>query len=121
MSAPAVAGAVALWLQADPSLTVNDVRNVLQLTSRKDSFVNSGYSERWGAGKLDAYAGLRYVLRNGDVNSDGEVNITDVNIVIWIILGKDVDAAMVKRADINKDGEVNITDINLIIGFILKG
>ena len=121
MSAPAVAGAVALWLQADPLLTVNDVRNVLQLTSRKDSFVNSGYSERWGAGKLDAYAGLRYVLRNGDVNSDGEVNITDVNIVIWIILGKDVDAAMVKRADINKDGEVNITDINLIIGFILKG
>lgn len=124
MSAPAVAGAVALWLQANPNLSVADVRNVLQQSSYRDSFVRSGYSERWGAGKLDAYAGLRYVLhieeKNGDVNFDGEVNISDINLIVAIILGRDVEAAMLRRADINNDGEINISDINLIISYILN-
>ena len=55
---------------------------------------------------------------NGDVNGDGNVNITDVNAIISIILdGKTTTPA----ADVNSDGTVNITDINAIINVILGG
>jgi len=123
MSAPVVTGAVALWLQANPELSTADVRNVLRKTSYKDSYVKSGDATRWGSGKLDINAGMRYVLniedKNGDVNSDGEVNLSDVNLAISIVLGSKADDDTKRRADVNSDGEINIGDINLIIDIIL--
>ncbi len=54
--------------------------------------------------------------QNGDVNSDSEVNIADVNAVIDIILdGGTYDVA----ADVNHDGEINIADVNSVIGLVL--
>ena len=52
----------------------------------------------------------------GDVNSDSEVNIADVNAVIDAILGGSSEAA----ADVNGDGEVNIADVNAVINLIIK-
>ena len=56
---------------------------------------------------------------SGDVNNDGEVNISDINKVISIILGEPNDEAMMHRADVNGDGDVNIGDINALIAIIL--
>jgi len=56
----------------------------------------------------------------GDVNGDGEVNISDVSAIISIILGGQADAATMTRADLNGDGEVNISDVNALIDLILK-
>ena len=53
----------------------------------------------------------------GDVNGDGEVNISDINAVIQAILTVDFSN---EAADVNGDGEVNISDINAIIGIILN-
>ena len=53
----------------------------------------------------------------GDVNSDQEVTIADVNVIIDVILGKGHTAS----ADVNGDGEVTIADINAIINIILGG
>ena len=54
----------------------------------------------------------------GDVNSDGEVNIADINAVIAAILsGHD---SYEGSADVNGDGEVNIADVNSIIDHILN-
>ena len=53
----------------------------------------------------------------GDVNTDGEVNIADVNAIIDVILGGNSSTT----ADVNGDGEVNIADINAIIDIILGG
>ena len=53
----------------------------------------------------------------GDVNSDGEVNIVDVNIVIDNILTGNQN----EKCDVNGDGEVNIADVNAIIDLILNG
>ena len=90
MSTPVVAGAIALWLQAEPNLSVADVRQILKNSSYKDSQITLANKARWGSGKLDANAGLRYILRlddiRGDVNGDGEVNISDINAIIAIIL-----------------------------------
>lgn len=54
----------------------------------------------------------------GDVNHDGEVNIADINAIINILLGKDVDGQTIERADVNGDGEVNIADANAVIKII---
>ena len=54
----------------------------------------------------------------GDVNSDNEVNIADVNALINIILdGSGNNPA----ADVNGDHEVNIADVNTVINIILGG
>ena len=53
----------------------------------------------------------------GDVNGDGEVTISDVNMVIDIILS---DSAYLP-GDVNDDGEINIIDINAVIDIILGG
>ncbi len=50
-----------------------------------------------------------------DVNRDGEVNIADVNAVIYAIMNDVQD----DRFDVNGDGEVNIADVNAIIDEIL--
>ena len=53
----------------------------------------------------------------GDVNNDNQVNISDVNAVINMILSGKTDIA----GDVNKDGQINISDINLVISTILSG
>lgn len=52
----------------------------------------------------------------GDVNGDNEVNITDVNIVIDLIVGNHYNSS----GDVNGDGEINITDISIILDAIFK-
>ena len=66
MSTPVAAGIVALWLQAakekNKNLTVNDVKEIMEQTAIQDEFtmVNS----RFGKGKIDALAGIQYILNN---------------------------------------------------------
>ena len=52
----------------------------------------------------------------GDVNHDGEVNISDANAVIDMILTGNVTT----DGDVNGDLEVNISDVNAIISIILQ-
>ncbi len=51
----------------------------------------------------------------GDVNGDTEVNIADVNAIIWMILKDNPQP----NGDVNNDGEINIADVNAVIGIIL--
>ena len=124
MSAPVVTGAIALWMQANPDLSTADVRKVLKNSSYKDSEVINGDKRRWGSGKLDVYAGMQFVLSNGelrgDVNNDGEIGISDINLVISIILGAQASDATMRRADVNRDGEIGVSDINAVIELIMK-
>ena len=73
MACPVVAGGIALWLEADPTLTLADVKDIISKTSLRDADVND--DPRWGYGKFDALAGLKEVLRRngmgiGSVASD---------------------------------------------------
>ena len=67
MASPCMAGIVALWLQADPSLTTSDVRALLQTTCYNDEYttntenIPSADLRQAGAGKADALAGLQAV------------------------------------------------------------
>ncbi|MDO4512161.1 MAG: dockerin type I domain-containing protein, partial [Bacteroidales bacterium] len=53
----------------------------------------------------------------GDVNGDGEVNVTDVTALVNHILG--TTQYPTAQADINADGEVNVTDVTALINIIL--
>lgn len=55
MSAPAVTGAIALLLQANPNLTAAQVKTRLTENARMDAATNSVPNTRWGFGKLDIY------------------------------------------------------------------
>ena len=62
MSSPAVGGAIALWLEANPNLTPQDVLDVLAHTSsHPDPLLNYPNNE-YGYGQIDVYRGLLYIL-----------------------------------------------------------
>ena len=61
-----------------------------------------------------------YQIIAGDVNSDGEVNISDVTVLIDYLLNPD-DAHIDRiAADVNTDGEINISDVTGIIDILLS-
>lgn len=78
MSSPYVAGTIALWLEANPNLDVNAVKDIIAKTSKKDSYVNRGDAVQWGAGKLDAYEGLKMAI---GYNSSVNDVVVDKNII----------------------------------------
>ncbi|MCH4155782.1 MAG: S8 family peptidase [Muribaculaceae bacterium] len=61
MAAPVVSGIIALWLQANPNLTPDDIKDVLKNSCKSDAFV-TGNPKKSGYGKIDALAGLKYIL-----------------------------------------------------------
>ena len=65
MATPAAAGIVALWLQAaaDKGKTLSnaDIKDIIKNSSDTDEYTKKA-SSRFGAGKMNAYKGLLYVL-----------------------------------------------------------
>ena len=80
MATPYVAGSLALWLEADPTLTMDTVKEIIAATATRDEDVISGNPVQWGAGKFNAYAGLAEVIRRSSV-ADVATDITDRLIV----------------------------------------
>ena len=103
------------------------IRGAGKLTNGKTHYVRARYAYRTlatgSALQYTDYCDVRsFVYREGiqgDVNSDNEVNIADINAVIDIILSGSSEGAS-PLADVNGDGEINIADINAVIDLILK-
>jgi len=62
MSAPAVTGTIALWMQADPSLTTEKIKEVIAASSRQPESELQYPNNQYGHGEIDAYRGLCYIL-----------------------------------------------------------
>ena len=81
MATPAMTGVVALWLEADPTLTVDKVCTIAMDTAIVDDNVrNATFPVQFGAGKIDALAGLKRVLAEAptsvkELNERGGKNI----------------------------------------------
>lgn len=52
----------------------------------------------------------------GDVDADGDVDVSDVTALVGVILGTETH----DNTDINGDGKVNVSDIDVIINIILN-
>ena len=62
MAAPTVAGVMALWLQAKPTLTAAEVRTLLAKTSYYNSSMGQLPNNQYGMGQINALAGMRELL-----------------------------------------------------------
>lgn len=67
MAAPVVTGTIALWLQADPTLSVRDVRDVIAHSSVPYKGSDPMQSSLFG--KIDALAGLKYILSSTGIKN----------------------------------------------------
>ena len=129
MSTPMVAGIVALWMQAaaecGKTFTLSEVKNIMRETAIRDSWVTDGANAtHFGNGKIDALAGIEYILENyhnyevGDINHDGFINISDATILINYLLNSDSQICPI-CADMNEDGLINVTDATILISYLL--
>lgn len=90
MATPMVAGIIALWLEADPTLTRERILNVFAQTANHYDASLTYPNNHYGYGEIDAYKGLLYILNilgveglsshhlsNATVrpNSDGTISI----------------------------------------------
>ncbi len=71
MASPHVTGVVALMLQANPTLTYEQVLAALQNTARKDAYTGSTPNTTFGAGKVDALAAVKSVAGGGGPGPGG--------------------------------------------------
>lgn len=86
MSAPAVAGVCALILEANPTLTPNQVKEIIKSTARQDDktgAITPTGSPVWGMGKLNARLALDLALKTeGLLTSISSQNLGD-NLVVF--------------------------------------
>lgn len=83
LATPFVAGTVALWLQANPNLTYDDVLSIIKKSSVKDNYVTgSAEPMQWGEGKLDALAGIKMAIELANAGVDDVVSGTDRKFVV---------------------------------------
>ena len=62
MSTPVVSGIIALWLQARPDLTPEEIKDVIAQTSIRHDPTLDYPNNSYGWGEIDAYRGLLYLL-----------------------------------------------------------
>ncbi len=127
MASPHAAGAVALMLQKDPTLTPAQIKSILQQTARRDEFTGAAAGATFGHGKLDVKAAVDAVAgapecatSPGDADGDGDTDVYDLVAATNDIIGRTALApGAVVCADVNGDRALNVQDLALIVGLIL--
>ena len=56
----------------------------------------------------------------GDVNGDGNVNISDVTALINFLLSHNATGLNLQNANCNLDSTINISDVTALINFLLS-
>lgn len=108
MSSPFVAGVIALWLEANPELTTADVLNIINETSEKPEIddntggIGGGItipglggststideSKKWGAGKINALAGIKKILEENSGVNTVEADDAEKSLIVEGLGGK---------------------------------
>lgn len=83
MAAPAVTGIVALWLQANPTLTPDQVKEIIRTTALRDDYTGTDeWDAKRGYGKIDAYEGLKKALALADAAGIDQTVSNDTPVTI---------------------------------------
>ena len=82
----------------------------------------------WDSNRLYFTDGTQFVLpqgpgeqwKTGDVNHDGQVDVTDVSLLINYILGKEAAEIYLEQANLDSDPtKVDVGDVSALIGLVL--
>jgi hypothetical protein len=75
-------------------------------------------------GGQEIWANAAPVLVYGDVNEDGEINVSDVTAIIALVqlqnAGTEIDATKALLADVNGKDGLNVSDITMLIEYVSK-
>jgi hypothetical protein len=82
MSTPIVAGVIALWLQANPHLTREDIIGIFSRTCRHPEDGLTYPNNRYGYGEIDGYRGLLDILGLTGVDSISQYHPKSVEIMV---------------------------------------
>jgi len=113
MSAPHVAGAAALLLSANPSLTTQQLKDII--LSSVD-VIPSLQGKVATGGRLNvakAMKKIRSTVKIGDLDGNGEINQLDFDKLRAYLLGSSLTYKQLAAADVNGDGYVNALDLNI--------
>ncbi len=114
-ASPYAAGVAALILSVDPTLTVEDVEDIMAQTAVDKG--TPGYNTDFGWGFVNAGAAVEVVdvvdCASADLNCDGVVDVSDLLILlsVWRTCGDPNDCP----ADINNDGTVDVSDLLILL------
>ncbi len=108
MSAPFVSGVIALWYQANPQLTHEQIMTIIKETAINDEHTLQGGQKAWGYGKINAYDGLKMALKlassdgiNDMQNSEAPVSFQKGNNAWRILFNNNESYANIRVTDLN--------------------
>ena len=124
MSSPFAAGCVAAWLEANPNLTPAEVRDVIVSTAAAGNGTDATSRQQWGAGKLDAYAGIKKVLDLSGVaditlgNDNSGILLSETSDGVWEVFAagaKNISATVYNvsgqlATSVNASGDTAVID-----------
>ena len=91
-----------------------------QGTTYDADHVDAEYAHIDGGTSNPGYFTDKNASLRGDVNGDGNVNISDVTALINYLLSHNTSGVNVAAADCNQDGNVNISDVTALINYLLS-
>lgn len=138
MSSPNVSGIVALMLQANPGLTVEQIRDIIFSTARNDMYTGplqelDSISPRWGHGKIDALkaVGAAYDLLSIEVAAKIRPNLvvypSPANNNVTVLTGSNalqqaeiysIDGRRMMQFQVNGESTVDISSLSKGIYFM---
>ncbi len=111
-------GLLRVWFDGNEKITYSSAQFIIS-NGGKISRMCFGYfhnkaaiSSGWQIDDIEIWDGIP---EPGDVNGDGQVNISDVYLVVNVILGNAINS----RADVNLDENTNISDVYEVVNEIL--
>lgn len=141
MATPVVTGILATWLQANPKLTPEQVREILSNTATTDSYTGNiaGVgNNRWGYGKINAYDGLVYCLNHSGIEQIGtptrpmvypnpatdicyfllQNDDKNVNVSIYTLNGTEIYSRYMGNINAGEQNQLDLSDLAAGIYFL---
>jgi subtilisin family serine protease len=125
-STPIVAGIASLLLSAEPSLTPQEVQDLIQ-SGAEDGVGGAadlpGWDQTYGWGRVNARRSLELIrkrLVRGDANGDREVDISDALFELYHLFISNEPIPCADAGDVNDDGQVDITDPIAVLEFLFR-
>jgi serine protease AprX len=117
LSTPLIGGAAAVILSAHPYWTPMQVREAMMVSGNNSSSPNNTYG--WGI--PDILAAIQYSFYlTGDVNGDGEIDISDIIFLVDYLYKDDRAPSPLYLGDANCDDAVNVSDIVYLINYLYR-